>query len=98
MCPQTRPAKFLRGNLNYDQSLMGFEWAERPTSRYGPHDIVLVKEYDTTVPGKSNGGHVFGAPLCPDTSGLDAVRDRKEVDTRIQHSPVGALLAYLRTL
>ena len=98
MCPQTRPTKFLRGNLNYDQSMMGFEWAERPTSRYGPHDIILVKEYDTTVAGKSNGGHVFGAPLCPDTSGLDAVRDRKEIDTRIQRSPVGALLAYLRTL
>jgi mono/diheme cytochrome c family protein len=98
MCPQTRPTKFLRGNLNYDQSMVGFEWAERPTSRYGPHDIILVKEYDTAVPGKSNGGHVFGAPLCPDTSGLDPVRDRKEIDARIQTSPVGALLAYLRTL
>ena len=98
MCPQTRPTKFLRGNVNYDQSMMGFEWAERPTSRYGPHDIILVKEYDTTVSGKSNGGHVFGAPLCPDTSGLDTVRDRKEIDRRIQESSVGALLAYLRTL
>jgi RoxA-like, cytochrome c-like len=98
MCPQTRPAKFLRGNLNYDQSMMGFEWAERPANRYGPNDAILVKEYDTTVPGKSNGGHVFGAPLCPDTSGLDPVRDRKEIDSRIQKSSVGALLAYLKTL
>jgi len=98
MCPQTRPTKFLRGNLNYDQSLIGFEWAERPAARYGPNDIILVKEYDTAVPSKSNGGHTFGAPLCPDTSGLDPVRDRKEIDARIQRAPVGALLAYLRTL
>jgi len=98
MCPQTRPPKFLRGNLNYDQSLVGFEWAERPAARYGPNDIILVKEYDTAVPGRSNGGHTFGAPLCPDTSGLDPVRDRKEIDSRLQRSQVGALLAYLRTL
>ena len=95
--PRAR-ATFLRGNLNYDEALVGFEWANRPTARYGPNDTILIKEYDTTVPGKSNTGHTFGADLCPDTSGLDPTNDRKEIETRLLRSPVGALLAYLKTL
>jgi mono/diheme cytochrome c family protein len=98
MCPDTRPARFLRGNLNYDDALGGFEWADRPASRYGPNDIILIKEYDTTVPGKANGGHRFAADLCPDTSGLNPVADRKEIESRLLRSPVGALIAYLKTL
>ena len=98
MCPDTRPKRFLRGNLNYDEALVGFEWANRPAGRYGPHDTILVKEYDTSVPGKANTGHTFAAPLCPDTSGLDPTSDRKEIEARLLKSPVGALLAYLKTL
>jgi hypothetical protein len=98
LCPSTRPPRFLRGNLHYDEALVGFEWAEPPATRYGPHDIMLVKAYDTTVPGKANGGHAFGAPLCPDTSGLDPMRDRREIERRIVQSPAGALLEYLKTL
>lgn len=98
MCPDTRPARFLRGNLNYDEALVGFEWLNPPSARYGPHDTILVKEYDTTVPGKANTGHTFGADLCPDTAGLDPVADRKEIETRLLGSRVGALLAYLKTL
>jgi RoxA-like, cytochrome c-like len=98
VCPSTRPQKFLRGNLNYDEALVGFEWATRPSMRYGPNETLLVKEYDTTVPGKSNAGHTFGSSVCPDTSGLDPVNDRKEIESRLLQSPVGALLAYLKTL
>ena len=98
VCPSTRPQKFLRGNLNYDEALVGFEWATRPASRYGPSETLLVKEYDTTVPAKSNAGHTFGSNLCPDTSGLDPVNDRKEIESRVLKSQVGALLAYLKTL
>ncbi len=98
ICPTTRPPRFLRGNLYYDEALVGFEWSERPTARYGPHDTMLIKEYDTTVPGKANTGHAFGAGLCPDTSGLNPMTDRKEIEARILKSPVGALLAYLKTL
>ena len=51
------------------------------------------------MPGKANTGHTFGADLCPDTSGLDPVADRREIETRIAAaSRVGALLAYLKTL
>ena len=35
---------------------------------------------------------------CPDTSGLDPIANRKEIESRLLGSPVGALLAYLRTL
>jgi hypothetical protein len=98
ICPSTRPTKFLRGNLYYDEALVGFEWGNRPTARYGPNDTILVKEYDTTVPSKANTGHTFGSDLCPDTSGLDPTRDRKEIETRLLGSRVGALLAYLKTL
>ena len=52
LCPATRPPRFLRGNLYYDEALVGFEWADRPTARYGRNDTILIKEYDTTVPGK----------------------------------------------
>jgi hypothetical protein len=98
MCPSTRPTRFLRGNVNYDEALVGFEWAGRPGARYSPNDSMLIKEYDTTVPGKSNAGHTFGADLCPDTAGLDPVRDRKEIEHRLLGSRVGDLLAYLKTL
>jgi hypothetical protein len=98
VCAATRPRRFLRGNLHYDETLVGFEWANRPTARYGPNDTILVKEYDTAVPGKANTGHTFGAELCPDTGALDPVADRKEIETRIIGSRVGALLAYLKTL
>ena len=30
-----------------------------------PHDTILIKEYDTTVPGKANTGHTFGARPVP---------------------------------
>ena len=99
VCPATRPRRFLRGNLHYDEALVGFEWADRPTARYGPNDTILVKEYDTTVPGKANTGHTFGADLCP---GYDRPRSGDAIGGRSRRgscgSPVGALLAYLKTL
>ena len=98
LCSSTRPPRFLRGNLNYDDNLMGFEWADRPAPRYGPNDTILIKEYDTTVPGKANTGHTFGGNLCPDTSGLDPVKDRKTIADRLRQSRAGALLEYLKTL
>ena len=98
LCPAARPQRFLRGSLHYDEALVGFEWAVRPTARYSRNDIILVKEYDTSVPGKANTGHTFGSNLCPDTSGLDPVRDRVEIETRILQSPAGSLLEYLKTL
>jgi len=98
MCPSTRPVRFLRGNLFYDEALVGFEWLNHPGARYTPGESMLVKEYDTTVPGKANTGHTFGAALCPDTTGLDPVADRKAIEARLLESRVGALLAYLKTL
>ncbi len=98
MCPSTRPARFLRGNLFYDEAMVGFEWAEQPAARYSPFDSILIKEYDTSVPGKANTGHTYGEDLCPDTTGLDPVKDRREIERRILGSKVGALLAYLKTL
>lgn len=98
VCAATRPARFLRGNVNYDEALVGFEWADRPNARYGPNDTMLIKEYDTTLSGKTNTGHTFGADLCPATSGLNPTTDRKEIAARLLGSRVGALLAYLKTL
>lgn len=98
VCAPTRPSRFLRGNLHYDETLVGFEWSDRPSARYGPNDMILIKEYDTAVPGKANTGHTFGAHLCADTSGLDPVRDRKTIGERIRQSRAGALLEYLKTL
>ncbi len=98
LCPDTRPARFLRGNLHYDEALVGFEWATRPTTRYAPGETMLIKEYDTREPGRGNAGHTFGSNLCPDTRGLDPVADRKQIEERVTASRVGDLLAYLKTL
>jgi hypothetical protein len=98
VCSATRPRRFLRGSLHYDEQLVGFEWAERPAARYSPHDTLLVKEFDASVAGKANTGHTYGADLCPDTTGLDPMADRREIEARLLRSPVGALLAYLKTL
>ena len=97
ICPAIRPSKFMRGNVNYDQTLVGFEWVVKPAARYSPSDSLLVKEYDTSVPGKSNQGHTFGADLCPDTAGLNPIADRQEIERRLLASRAGALLAYLKT-
>jgi hypothetical protein len=98
LCPSTRAVRFLRGNLFYDEALVGFEWLDQPGARYTPGESMLVKEYDTTIPGNANTGHTFGAALCPDTTGLDPVVDRKAIEARLLGSRVGALLAYLKTL
>jgi processive rubber oxygenase RoxA-like protein len=98
VCASTRPPRFLRGNLHYDEALVGFEWADMPTARYAPHETMLIKQYDTSIASKANSGHIHGADLCPDTAGLDPVADRREIESRLLQSPVGALLAYLKTL
>ncbi|MGE3519947.1 MAG: hypothetical protein AB7J63_13435, partial [Vicinamibacterales bacterium] len=98
LCPDTRPRQFLRGNLNFDQQMVGFEWQHRPQTRYSSDEALLVKDYDTAVPGRANSGHLFGAQLCPDTNGLDPAANRQEIESRLLQSPVGALLAYLKTL
>lgn len=98
LCPATRPRTFVRGNLHYDEALAGFEWATRPAARYAPGETVIVKAYDTSVPGRANTGHTFGNDLCPDTAALDPVADRDEIAKRVLESRAGALIAYLKTL
>lgn len=98
LCPPTRPKRFLRGNVRYDEALVGFEWLDRPKERYGPNDSLHVREYDTAVPSKANTGHTFGAELCPSTTGLDPIADRDEIERRIVRSRAGALLEFLKTL
>ena len=97
ICPSARPAKFLRGVLYYDEAMVGFEWATRPQDRYSPYDVQLVKEYDTSVFGRSNKGHEFGSSLCPSLDGLDPVKDRAQIAERIRQSKAGDLLEYMKT-
>lgn len=96
LCPDTRPDLFLRGNLHFDEALVGFEWAHAPESRYSAADTINVREYDTRSPGNANGGHMFGSELCPSTAGLDPVEDRDEITRLILNSSIGDLLAYLK--
>ena len=99
VCASTRPRQFLRGNLSLRRS-PGRLRMGRSTERPGTVRTTrcTFKQYDTTVPGKANTGHTFGAELCPDTSGLDPIADRKAIGERLLNSRVGALLAYLKTL
>jgi mono/diheme cytochrome c family protein len=48
LLPSTRPAKFVRGNTQYDQHNVGFDWQTN-----GPETAV----YDTSLDGNSNRGH-----------------------------------------
>jgi len=98
LCPQTRPTVFNRGDVYYDQDMVGFEWVVTPKQRYSQHDVMQVKKYYTGDFGRANHGHTFGSGLCPDTSDLDAIRDREEITKRIAASEVGSLLEYLKTL
>ncbi len=98
VCPDTRPKKFNRGVVYYDQDMVGFVWNVVPKQRYSPHDIQLVKTYDTSVFSRSNKGHEFGSGLCPDTNGLDPVADRSKIVEMISSSKVADLLEYLKTL
>ena len=62
MRPAARPEKFIRGNIKYDEENVGFIWNKEPgLDEYGPGDTVHFAEYDTTLRGNSNKGHIFGS-------------------------------------
>jgi hypothetical protein len=98
ICPDTRPMLFNRGILFYDESMVGFEWLIRPRQRYSAYDVQQVKPYDTRDFGRSNSGHHYGKSLCPNTAGLDPIKDRTEIARRVAASEAGDLLEYLKTL
>jgi len=108
LCAQARPASFFRGNVNYDNKMLGFEWASGPSERYSEHDVVLFKRFDTNVLARGNRGHYYGNELCPDLverddtgegiRPLDPVQDRGAIAELIGESRAGDLLEYLKTL
>jgi mono/diheme cytochrome c family protein len=55
--PERRPAVFYRGYNVYDRANVGF------VSNVAEENGRLFTRYDTTVPGNSNGGHVYGTAL-----------------------------------
>ena len=68
LCPATRPQRFLRGNLYYDEALVGFEWADTPTARYGPNDTILSRNTTRRCRARPTPGTRSASALCPDTS------------------------------
>lgn len=63
--PEQRPAKFYRGNDVYDPDKVGFvaDVAAANGSQFF--------EYDTSLPGNGNGGHLYGTTLSqPDKAAL----------------------------
>jgi len=77
--PSCRPRAFSRGSDVYDRENLGFEsWAEsdptcppRPGGQAGkppkkaPNGARLFR-FDTSLPGNSNSGHLWGTDLSPD--------------------------------
>lgn len=51
LVPSSRPASFMRGATHYNTSDVGFEW--QPSRVNDPY----AHAYDTTLAGRSNGGH-----------------------------------------
>ncbi len=59
-----RPKKFVRGNINYDQKLVGFVWDKEPKrSEYPKGEMMHFTVYDTALGGNSNTGHEHGVQL-----------------------------------
>ena len=65
-----RPRKFIRGNINYDVDKVGFISDAAPGGRHNgrspnpTYDFMRAFEFDTTQPGQSNAGHIFGSNLA----------------------------------
>lgn len=65
--PAERPAKFIRGNIKYDEQMVGFVWDKAPAlDEYGAGDSVHFAEHDTTLRGNSNAGHTYGSEWTDD--------------------------------
>lgn len=65
--PAERPAKFIRGNIKYDEEKVGFVWDKAPAlDEYGPGDAVHFAEHDITLRGNSNAGHTYGSEWTDD--------------------------------
>ena len=58
--PELRPKAFYRGYDVYDQARLGF------VSDVPEADDQVYTRYDTSVPGNSNSGHVYGTTLSDD--------------------------------
>jgi hypothetical protein len=107
LCPETRPKKFLRGQItDYDEALVGFQWAPPvPQSRLVNGEVQHITEYDTAVLSRSNRGHEFGWQACRDPDqlnknpfeGLDPVADRETIKEIIVESAAGDLIEYMKT-
>ncbi len=108
ICHQVRPEKFYRGNVFYDETMVGFRWdVPARINRYSAFDTQWTVPYDTSVDSRSNGGHTFGSHLCPDFEKLDIpfkpdlyltdAEHRKRVDDAIAESDAGALIEYMKT-
>lgn len=99
LCSKSRPSSFLRGNVYYDESMVGFEWNDKPVQRYSAYDTILVKQFDTSIPGRGNHGHTFADPLCPEgLEKMDPVKDRQAIAKAISASKAGAVIEFLKTL
>ena len=98
LCQSTRPARFLRGNLRYDEALVGFEWADRPGTRYAPGESMLIKEYDTACPAAPIPA-TPSAPTCvSDTKGLDRSPIARRSSAASRSRASATCCAYLKTL
>ena len=82
------------GNPAENERRRQAEWIQSDLVRKANKFALLWAQFSA----QANTGHTFGAELCPDTSGLDPVADRKAIGERLLNSRVGALLAYLKTL
>lgn len=65
--PDQRPTTFIRGNIKYDESWVGFVWDKAPAlDEYGPGDSVHAAKYDTQLRGNANQGHTYGQQWSDD--------------------------------
>lgn len=59
LVPDERPAKFWRGNMEYDTAKVGFVWDKPLRKGFGKDgdNTIYAKEYDTKLTGYRNTGH-----------------------------------------
>ena len=88
-----RPARFRTGSPNYDQKMMGWEWAEKTTKN--PKEV-----YDTSLDGFSNKGHegTDADGMWEDPTTKEKFKLSWNVDDKGEAQALNDLLEYMKTL
>ncbi len=92
-----RPAKFLIGSLDYDTTIMGWEWETAKESVLKINSPAL-STYDTQLDGFSNRGHESLDENWVDPSNGESFKLSWDIESESERNELLALMEYLKSL